>query len=48
MVEHLAGTRPDRLRIGAATTSGFDRDAFATAHVRRFAERLAAYLGARA
>jgi aminoglycoside phosphotransferase (APT) family kinase protein len=43
VVEHLAGTRPDRLRIGAETTPGFDPDAFVADHLRRCAERLAAY-----
>jgi aminoglycoside phosphotransferase (APT) family kinase protein len=42
VVEHLAGTRPDRLRIGAETTSGFDPDGFVADHLRRCAERLAA------
>jgi hypothetical protein len=44
VVEHLAGTRPERLRIGAETTPGFDPDAYVANHVRRFEQRLAAYL----
>jgi hypothetical protein len=47
VVEHLAGTRPDRLRIGAETTPGFDPDAFVAEHLRRCAERLAVYEGER-
>jgi hypothetical protein len=44
VVEHLAGTRPERLRIGAETTPGFDPDAYVANQVRRFEQRLAAYL----
>jgi hypothetical protein len=45
-VEHLAGTRPDRLRIGAETTPGFDPNAYVANHLRQFEQRLAAYLDA--
>jgi aminoglycoside phosphotransferase (APT) family kinase protein len=44
VVEHLAGTRPDRLRIGAETTPDFDPDAFVDGHVARLRQRLSAYL----
>jgi aminoglycoside phosphotransferase (APT) family kinase protein len=46
VVEHLAGTRPDRLRIGAETTPGFDPDAFVEGHLARLRQRLSTYLAA--
>jgi hypothetical protein len=44
VVEHLSGTRPDRLRIGAETTPGFDPNAYVADHLRQFEQRLGAYL----
>jgi hypothetical protein len=48
VVQHLAGTRPDRLRIGAETTPGFDPGAYVEGHLARFRRRLAAYRAAHA